>query len=130
MIILTIRTDKEEAEIGLFNDNERLSYMIWQAHRELAETIHEKIKQILDEQSIQLKKLEGIVVFKGPGSFTGLRIGLSVANALAFSLNVPIVASENPNWLEAGISMLKGGQNDGVAIPEYGALPNITTPKH
>jgi hypothetical protein len=36
MLILTIRTDKPEAEIGLFSDKDKLDYVIWQAHRQLA----------------------------------------------------------------------------------------------
>jgi hypothetical protein len=43
MIILTIRTDKPESEIGLFNNKDKLAYEVWQAHRELAETVHKKI---------------------------------------------------------------------------------------
>jgi tRNA threonylcarbamoyladenosine biosynthesis protein TsaB len=39
--------------------------------------------------------IEGVVCFKGPGSFTGLRIGLTVGNALAYAQNIPVVASKS-----------------------------------
>ncbi len=48
MIILTIRTDKPEAEIGLYDGEQQLAYEMWSAHRQLAETIHTKIKELLD----------------------------------------------------------------------------------
>jgi len=126
MLILTIRSDNPEAEIGLYNDNQQLVYEKWSAHRELAETLHAKIRDMLAAQHQALEDLEGIVVYKGPGSFTGLRIGLTVANAFAASLHIPIYATEDPTWLESGIAALQKGEDQIIAIPEYGALPNIT----
>ena len=128
-LILTIRTDKPEAELGLYEDGQQLHYETWLAHRQLAETIHGTIDRILKGKQRTLHDLTGIVVFKGPGSFTGLRIGITVANALAYSLGMPIVATENPAWLETGLDRLQKGENDTIALPEYGALPHITQQK-
>src|ERR1051325_4319407 len=102
MIILTIRTDKPEAEIGLHEGPKQLAYKKWLAHRELAKTIHSKLEELLNKSNIQLKDLNGIVFYKGPGSFTGLRIGASVANALAYSYEIPIVAKGGEDWIEEG----------------------------
>jgi tRNA threonylcarbamoyladenosine biosynthesis protein TsaB len=129
MKILTLRTDKPEAELGLYDDNKQVAYLKWPAHRELADTIHKQLKEMLDESIISLNDIQGIVCFKGPGSFTGLRIGLSVANALAYSQNLPIIASSGEQWLEQGVKRLLSGQNDKVAIPEYGAPANTTSPR-
>lgn len=129
MIILTLRTDKPEAEIGIYNDHERVAYEIWQAHRALAETIHLKLSKLIESQNLQLTSMQGIVVFKGPGSFTGLRIGVTVANALADSLCIPIVGAEADDWIADGVERLRKGVNEIVVIPEYGALPNVSTPK-
>jgi hypothetical protein len=95
MIILTLRTDKPESELGLYDDEKQLAYEAWHAHRELAETIHKKLAEILKDASKELSDIEGVVCFKGPGSFTGLRIGLSVGNALAYAQSIPIVARSN-----------------------------------
>jgi hypothetical protein len=54
MIILTIRTDKPEAEIGLYDDEKQIIYETWQAHRQLAETIHLKIKELRYRRSYLL----------------------------------------------------------------------------
>jgi tRNA threonylcarbamoyladenosine biosynthesis protein TsaB len=129
MLILTFRTDKPEAELGLFEAGGKLAYSTWQAHRQLAETIHTQIKELLESQGHVLDDVGGIVVFKGPGSFTGLRIGLSVANALAYSLNIPIVATTGEDWIEQGNTGLEQGANEHAALPEYGSLPHITTPR-
>lgn len=129
MIILTIRTDKPEAELGLYDDEKQLKYEVWQAHRELAETIHQKVQTLLSVKGRTLENLGGIVCFQGPGSFTGLRIGLTVANALAYSLQLPIVATQDPGWLETGIKRLRGGETDTQALPFYGADAHITPQK-
>lgn len=129
MILLTIRTDKPEAELGLYDDGRQLSYVTWPAHRQLAETIHTKIDELLSGQALGLDKVKGIVAFQGPGSFTGLRIGLTVANALAAGLEVPIVATQDPEWIERGSRRLLASDNDMQALPFYGADVHITPQK-
>ena len=126
MIILTIRTDKPEAEIGLFDDQKQIKYIKWPAHRQLAENIHTKILDLLKMQDKQWSDIQAVVCYEGPGSFTGLRIGVAVANSLAYSLGIPIVANSSDNWILTGIERLLAGETDKIAIPEYGA-PAATT---
>lgn len=128
-MILTIRTDKPESEIGLFDGREKLAYETWQAHRQLAETIHKKIQELLAGNSKELEGITGIVVYEGPGSFTGLRIGMSVANALAYSLDVPIVAFGGDDWLTQGIEALASSPSKTPVSPEYGSAANVTKPR-
>lgn len=129
MIILTIRTDNPEAELGLYDGATQLAYTTWTAHRELSVTMHKKIDELLQGHGKALHDIQGIVCFKGPGSFTGLRIGLTVANSLAYALQIPIVARIDPQWLETGIGDLLAGQNDQVALPEYGGEVHTTPQK-
>jgi tRNA threonylcarbamoyladenosine biosynthesis protein TsaB len=129
MLILIIRTDKPEAEVGLYNGNQQLAYYKWPAHRKLAETIHISINKLLSAQERGLHDIEGIITFKGPGSFTGLRIGLSVANTLAYTSDISIVSAAGDNWIKLGLARLQGGENDCVALPEYGSPPHITLPR-
>jgi tRNA threonylcarbamoyladenosine biosynthesis protein TsaB len=129
MIVLAIRTEKPEAEVGLFDGHTQLAYTVWQAHRELSDTLHGKIKELLASQGKDWHDIEGIVCFAGPGSFTGLRIGITVGNALAYGLSVPVVATKDPDWLHQGVGRLIAGENDKVALPEYGAPAHITQQK-
>ena len=129
MIILTIRTDRPEAEIGLYDGEKQLAYDTWLAHRQLAETMHGRIESLLEKQHIELHDIGGIVCFEGPGSFTGLRIGLTVGNMLAYSYDLPIVAVQDPGWIEAGIARLLQGESDTLAMPFYGADAHITPQK-
>jgi tRNA threonylcarbamoyladenosine biosynthesis protein TsaB len=127
--ILVIRTDKPEAELGIFDGAKQLSYKEWLAGRELSLTLNKEVGEILDLLSISLEDLGGIVIYKGPGSFTGLRIGFSVANALAYSLDIPIVSAGGEGWVEKGVKKLSAGKNQKIALPEYGSLPITTQPK-
>ncbi|GAC1499288.1 MAG: hypothetical protein NVS1B10_01840 [Candidatus Saccharimonadales bacterium] len=129
MYILTIRTDKSNAEIGIFCDDKELNYITWLAHRQLANTIHIKIKQILERQSLKINQLDGIVIFKGPGSFTGLRIGMTVAKVLAHDLKIPIIGEDTEKWQLNGIKRILNGEDEPDIMPEYGQLPHITTPR-
>jgi tRNA threonylcarbamoyladenosine biosynthesis protein TsaB len=129
MTILTIRTDKPDSEIGLYDGESQLAYETWQAHRQLAETIHYKIADLLATQALQLTDIDAIAVYKGPGSFTGLRIGLSVANALAASYNLPIIGETGDAWQQTAISRLIAGATESYVVPEYGADVHITPQK-
>lgn len=130
MLILSIRTDNPKSEIGLFQDHTQTDYIAWPAHRQLAETIHTQISDLLLKNHYNISDLSGIVVYKGPGSFTGLRIGISTANALAENVPSKIVGTTGENWIAIGIEKLKSNENHGVVMPEYGSPVNITKPKH
>jgi len=129
MFILTIRTDKPQAKLNLYKDARLLTCQDWLADRKLAETIHNRLKELLDSQQISLSDIQGIVIYKGPGSFTGLRIGISVANALALGLSIPIVGESGDKWETKGLRRLASNGNDQVVLPEYGAAPHVTVPK-
>lgn len=129
MLVLTIRTDKPDAEVGIHADGKQLAYETWTAHRQLAETLHAKILDILQSQNLSLTSLTAVACYAGPGSFTGLRIGLTVANALAYALEVPIVATSGDDWMQIAVKRLSDGENDSPAIPEYGSDAHITLPK-
>lgn len=129
MIILGIRTDNPEAVVAVYDGDKKLSEYQWTAHRQLAETLHSTIRDQLAEQNFDWKDVEGVVVYEGPGSFTGLRIGLTVANTIADSYQVPIVGVTGDEWMKSGTKRLLSGQNDTLIMPEYGADVHITLPK-
>jgi len=128
MIVLTIRTDKPESEIGIFKSGKQIAYEEWAAHRQLAETIHKKIEELLESQSLELRDLNGVICFSGPGSFTGLRIGASVANAIAYSLEIPVIGVNGDGWLADGLRLVEEPSSKYV-VPDYGAPVFITRQK-
>jgi tRNA threonylcarbamoyladenosine biosynthesis protein TsaB len=127
--VLAIRTDKPEAELYVLDGSRKVAELKWQAHLKLAETLNSQIEKILNKSSISYEDFNGIAIFKGPGSFTGLRIGISMANALAYGLGIPIVARGGKNWLEKSAESLANGKNDKITVPNYGAPPRTTKPR-
>jgi tRNA threonylcarbamoyladenosine biosynthesis protein TsaB len=71
----------------------------------------------------------GLVIFKGPGSFTGLRIGVTVFNTLAATNRWPIVGVQGEDWRRQGIARLAASENDELVLPEYGGEAHITKPR-
>lgn len=127
-MILAIRTDKPESELYLFNGGRVVAETKWPAHRELADTLLQKIETLLKAANTQLADVSGIVVFTGEGSFTGLRIGTTVANTIAYSNNIPIVASTGNDWIENGLKIIKSAKTGELITPQYHSEPNITRP--
>lgn len=128
-MIVTLRTDSPDAEIGLYDGTKQLSYHKWHADRTLARNVLKVIHQQLQKQKIDWPDITGVVVFQGPGSFTGLRIGITVANTIAYGNQVPVIAAEGDGWLQKGLARITHGEDDKLALPHYGAEVNITLPK-
>lgn len=101
----------------------------WEAGRSLAADLLTKINSLLVEADASWTDISGIGAFRGPGSFTGLRIGLTVVNAIADSQSIPIVGVSGDDWQEVAIERLEAGQSDKLVMPEYGGQANITQPR-
>ncbi len=103
----------------------------WESGRELSKGIFTFMEESIQaiKPNLSLNDINAIVYFKGPGSFTGLRIGATVVNTLAYSLNVPIVGVTTKDWMREGESRLKAGQDDKIVIPDYGRPAHITSPR-
>lgn len=101
----------------------------WEAGRTLAKGLLGFLEKELEFQEKSWNDVTGIVVYKGPGSFTGLRIGITVTNTLAYANNWPIVGTTGDAWRQAGVERLEKGENDTIVLPEYGGEANITMPR-
>lgn len=129
-MIIALRTDSFDSELHLLQSNgEEIDNVVWHAGRELSVHLLTKLEEIIQQNSTNLSDIEGLVVYKGPGSFTGLRIGIAVANSLAYGLQKPVVGSSGENWIDRGIKEIKNMHLYTPVQPLYGADPHITRPK-
>ena len=131
-MILALKTSDNPTEIYLLNDaGEIVNKKIWNAERNLARDLLGEIEKLFagSDPVADWADLTGAIVFRGPGSFTGLRIGITTANAIAYGQKIPIVGTADNDWLASGRGKLADGQNDKIVLPEYGAPPRITAPK-
>jgi tRNA threonylcarbamoyladenosine biosynthesis protein TsaB len=124
-VVLGIRTDTEQAEIVLLLGG-TVHTDSWIAGRSLATTLLAHIDALLRLHDVTMTKLSGIVVYAGPGSFTGLRIGVTVANTLAYSLQLPISAQTSDDWFKRGSRQLIDDPCRDPVLPEYGQEAHVT----
>ncbi|MES2630566.1 MAG: tRNA (adenosine(37)-N6)-threonylcarbamoyltransferase complex dimerization subunit type 1 TsaB [Patescibacteria group bacterium] len=127
-MILLLDTSTPECRLFLVDGEWRYEAK-WEANRELAKGLLAYIQSQLEGQGKTWKDLTGLGVYKGPGSFTGLRIGVTVLNTVAYAEEIAIVGETGDDWQEKAIQRLLAGENDIVVLPEYGGEANITQPR-
>src|SRR5512136_2267561 len=88
---IAIDTSTDFASLALVQDDQLIGEISWRCGRDHTAQILPTLSVLLDRAGVELKTATGIIVASGPGSYNGLRVGLSTAKALAFSLNVPLV---------------------------------------
>jgi len=129
-MILALRTDSMTAFLGLLSPTgEMIKSNEWEAGRQLSVQLPSAIDDILTAADAEYQHLTGLVVYEGPGSFTGLRIGITIANTIAHELHIPIVGSTGEDWIASGIFKLKNSKAGSIVMPVYGGEANITKPK-
>lgn len=110
-------------------DGDKRYVATWEAGRELAQGLLKFLETQLQEQGSDISSLTGIGVYRGPGSFTGLRIGVAVLNTLADALAVPIVGETGEGWEDRALQRLANGENEQLVMPLYGQDATITLPR-
>jgi tRNA threonylcarbamoyladenosine biosynthesis protein TsaB len=112
-IILNIETATTNCSVSIGKDGHTIALKEQNsASYSHSEDLHFFIKEALEAASLSTDDLDAIGVSKGPGSYTGLRIGVSAAKGLCFALDLPLIGIST---LESMASQLK--IKDGVVIP-------------
>jgi tRNA threonylcarbamoyladenosine biosynthesis protein TsaB len=126
-MILAIKTAEATAEIYLLKPTgEIIKQKKWLAERSLSTEILTELENMVDGD---FGALTGLLVFRGPGSFTGLRIGIATMNTIAYAQKIPIVGATGEQWLADGVQALANHHDDRIVLPEYGGEANITKPR-
>ncbi len=91
MIGLAIDTSTNVMGVGLANEEKVIAEFITNEKKNQSVRLMPAIERLLAEVDLSPKQLNRIIVANGPGSYTGVRIGVTVAKTLAWSLNIPLV---------------------------------------
>ena len=91
-LILNIDTAIETASICLSKDKDPVKLSINENQKDHAAWLSVAIQDLMRDTGYQLNQLNAIGVTIGPGSYTGLRVGLSAAKGLCYALNIPLIA--------------------------------------
>lgn len=144
-MILFIDTHDSLITIGLKNNNE---LYVKTKESEYSHSIYvmPMIEEIFAENNLDIKNLNKIIVINGPGSFTGIRIGLSIAKTIAYALNIDIVtissltayavSSDTDNNKMVVIEDNKGyyisvfDKDNNIIVEEYYSEENILKDKY
>jgi tRNA A37 threonylcarbamoyladenosine modification protein TsaB len=134
MKLLISTEQKTHFSVAIGQDKIEKVKVVRKSYRQ-SELLLKTIEQTLSGLNLGLKDLKGIIVVSGPGAFSALRIGVTTANALGYSLGVSVVGVEVlendklERVFEEGLLKLKGKKKfemKAVVVPEYGREPNIS----
>lgn len=90
--ILAIDTAIDVCSVSLFNNDQLLANRTSEEKNMHAQLVTQFIYQVLEEASLTTEQLDAIALSEGPGSYTGMRIGTSVAKGMCYALDIPLIA--------------------------------------
>lgn len=107
--ILNIETATKNCSVALAKEGKTIFYKeIAEEGYSHAERLHVFIEEIIKEVGITLQDLSAVAVSQGPGSYTGLRIGVSAAKGLCYALNIPLIAIDTVQALASQVTISNG----------------------
>ena len=107
--ILNIETATKNCSVAIAQDGETLlCKQIAESGYSHAEKLHVFIEELLLELQLNYKDLNAIAVSQGPGSYTGLRIGISAAKGLCYALDIPLIAVDTLEILARQLQVSEG----------------------
>lgn len=101
--ILNIDTSEQVASVSIANNGVILTLQKNEIQNNHAAFLHTAIKKILE--SVTPQKINAVAVVAGPGSYTGLRIGMSAAKGICYALNIPLITLNNLTLLAQAVQL-------------------------
>lgn len=132
-MIIAIESASTDPSLALAEPDGRLVALDgWSADRRLASDLLSRLLILLEHEGRQLGDATAIAVGSGPGSFTGLRVGMSLAKGLALALAIPIVGVPSLDaWLdsepEAEAALGRAGAHDAYLLRRGAGTPQVAT---
>jgi tRNA threonylcarbamoyladenosine biosynthesis protein TsaB len=99
--ILNIETSTTVCSVSVSDKEKVLAFREINFGYTHTENLHVYVKDVLEECRIRMKQLQAVAVSKGPGSYTGLRIGVSAAKGFAWALSVPLIGVDTLQLMTA-----------------------------
>ena len=112
--IIVFDTSTKACSVSLYRDSELLAswHQVAEGYTH-AEELHVRISEVMEKAQVIFSQLDAVAVGKGPGSYTGLRIGVSSAKGLAYGLDIPLISIESLDLILADVE----AQDQSIFIP-------------
>jgi tRNA threonylcarbamoyladenosine biosynthesis protein TsaB len=91
VLILAVDTSTEQAGLAVLEDGVLRAEWSWTSAGNHSHHLHRLLRSLIETEGIEARNLDAVVVATGPGSFSGLRVGVSFAKGLALSVGIPLV---------------------------------------
>lgn len=114
-VTLLLDSSDKNLSVGLSKDGEMVDGLILPAWQRQSELLVPEIKKILDKHHFSRSDLDAVVVTKGPGSYTGVRIALTAAKTISFALSIPL-------YLVSSLAVLRSGDKPTICLSNARSL--------
>lgn len=148
-LTIMINTASRENAVALLNNGQVLGERAWPSNADESQTILPKLEELLDQEGKGWNDVQRVVAVTGPGSYTSLRVGITIANAIAWSRKIPIAgvsvfsvwecridpvvrgedhrcvvaAGRDHYWVEGATDRLTEADINALGVSCYGELP-------
>lgn len=132
MLTVAINTSTRKISVALLKDGKPFGEKSWNSRKDEAEKLLPNIERLLKKEKKQWKDVREVFVVSGPGPFTGLRVGVTTANALAWSTGSTMIAADVFEYLRAMLPS-KVSRQTAVLVKaggDYMAVHESGTNKH
>ena len=118
MISLFIDTSTNRLIIGIYKDKKELYLENIEVHNDLSSKVLPHLKQILTDLKLNIKDIKEIYCVNGPGSFTGIRVGVTISKTLGLVLDSKI-------YPVSSLALMASSMNTEYVVPMIGAYDNV-----
>ena len=124
MLILACDTSNSTCCAGLYEDGKELVFELNNSGRTHSETFMPIVDKIVKESGKSYKDIDAVAVTVGPGSFTGIRIGLSAVKGMCLAMGKPCIPVSSTKALALSVENITAKEEDSVFIPCFDARNN------
>ncbi len=117
-IILNIETATNVCSVALHKDAKLLAQRISFEEKSHASRLAVFIDEVIKEAKVSTNEIQAVAISKGPGSYTGLRIGVSTAKGIAYGLEIPIISISTLQLMAYAVSLQAESYFEKLAIPK------------
>jgi tRNA threonylcarbamoyladenosine biosynthesis protein TsaB len=121
-MILNIDTSTDQASVCLSKDGVVLQTLLNDNQKDHAAWIQQAISTLMSSQGAVMKHLEAVSVTEGPGSYTGLRVGMASAKGLCFALQIPLIT------VNTLLVMANGALMQWLSLPDFAGSEVLLCP--